>query len=253
MLALITGGTNGIGLAIAEEFLQNGHDVLLVSRSEGHLEELKKKYPTRLISFISHDLTKEEECYQLLKETEQRDISFFIANAGFGDISHIDQSDIKKDVDMVKLNDISTLILGKTFLNRFIKKGNGRVMFVSSAASFAPAPYMSCYYASKVFVYYLVHGYHRELKHIKSKVTISALCPGPVKTDFEKRANVKFNIFARSPSFVAKKAYKGLLKGRLTIVPGFEMKCLHFLSHLFPKRLITVFLKRSATIVTDLK
>ena len=74
-----------------------------------------------------------------------------------------------------------------------------------------------------------------------------------VTTDFEKRANVKFNIFARAPSFVAKKAYKGLLKGRLTIVPGFEMKCLHFLSHLFPKRLITVFLKSSATIVTDLK
>ena len=147
---------------------------------------------------------------------------------------------------MVKLNDIATLILVKEFLKRFIAKDKGRVLTVASAAAFAVAPYMNVYYASKSFVYSLAHGYHRELKDMKSKVTISVLCPGPVKTRFEEVANAKFNISSLQPEKVARIAVNKTLKGKLEIVPGFMIKCGHFFSHLFPKRFISKIMRKQS-------
>ena len=115
-----------------------------------------------------------------------------------------------------------------------------------SAAAFAVAPYMNVYYASKSFVYSLAHGYHRELKDMKSKVTISVLCPGPVKTRFEEVANAKFNISSLQPEKVARIAVNKTLKGKLEIVPGFMIKCGHFFSHLFPKRFISKIMRKQS-------
>ena len=174
------------------------------------------------------------------------DFDLFVNNAGFGDIGRITKTDIRKEIDMVKLNDIATLILVKEFLKRFIAKDKGRVLTVASAAAFAVAPYMNVYYASKSFVYSLAHGYHRELKDMKSKVTISVLCPGPVKTRFEEVANAKFNISSLQPEKVARIAVNKTLKGKLEIVPGFMIKCGHFFSHLFPKRFISKIMRKQS-------
>ena len=105
---------------------------------------------------------------------------------------------------------------------------------------------MNVYYASKSFVYSLAHGYHRELKDMKSKVTISVLCPGPVKTRFEEVANAKFNISSLQPEKVARIAVNKTLKGKLEIVPGFMIKCGHFFSHLFPKRFISKIMRKQS-------
>lgn len=246
MKALITGGTSGIGLAIAEELLKRGYEVSVVSRKEGDLPTLKTKYPDKVLTFASYDLSKEEECYRLLKDTEQEDFDLFVNNAGYGDIGRITDTSLDKEINMLKLNDIATLILVKSYLLRFIKKGNGRVLTIASAAAFGVAPYMNVYYASKAFVYSLAHGYYRELKDMNSKVTISVLCPGPVKTRFEEVANAKFTISSLQAEDVARLAVKKTLKGKLEIVPGIKIKIAHVFSHLVPKRFISKVLRKQS-------
>jgi len=248
MKALVTGGTGGIGLAMSDSLAKRGYDLLIVSRKEGNIEELRKKYPNRKIDFASYDLSDEKECFRLLDETKDIDFDVFVNNAGFGDIGRLTETDTNKEIKMIKLNDIATVILVKNFLRRFIAKGKGRVLTVASAAAFGPAPYMTVYYSTKTFVYYLAQGYYRELKDYKSKVTISVLCPGPVKTDFENKANCHFTIGSLKPEKVGELAIKKTLKGKLTIVPGFKIKLAHLFSHFVPKKFISKVLNKSAEI-----
>ena len=149
---------------------------------------------------------------------------------------------------MIKLNDISTFILTKEFLKRFIEKNKGRVLITASAAAFGVAPYMNIYYASKSFVYSMAHGYYRELRDMKSKVKISVLCPGPVKTGFEERANAKFTIKSLKASYVGEYAIKKMLKGKFEIVPGFKIKMGHLFSHFTSKRMISKLLRKQSEI-----
>jgi short-subunit dehydrogenase len=119
-------------------------------------------------------------------------------------------------------------------------------MFVASAAAFGVAPYMNVYYATKSFVYSLAHGYYRELRDMKSNVRISVLCPGPVKTNFERVANAKFNINSLSSEYVGEYAVKKMLKNKFEIVPGFSIKMGHFFSHFIPKKIISKFLRKQS-------
>ena len=239
MKALITGGTSGIGKDIAISLANRGYDLILVSRKENELNKIKNKVKTN-VTFISLDLTKEEECFKLLDMTKDLDIDVFINNAGYGDIGRINKTDINKEINMVKL------ILGKAFLLRFIEKNKGYVLFVASAAAFGVAPYMNVYYATKSFVYSLAHGYYRELRDMKSNVRISVLCPGPVKTNFERVANAKFNINSLSSEYVGEYAVKKMLKNKFEIVPGFSIKMGHFFSHFIPKKIISKFLRKQS-------
>ncbi len=248
MFAVITGGTSGLGMDMAISLARRGYDLFLVSRTKGQIEELRKKFPERRIEFLSCDLSREEDCYRLLKETEDLDVFLFVNNAGYGDVGSMLDTSMEKEVNMVKLNDVASLILIKNFLLRFIRKGNGRVLSVCSAASFGAAGYMNVYYASKAFVYSLGHGYHRELKDMKSKVTISMLCPGPIKTGFEERAGAKFSFHTYKSEYIAEYAVRKFLKGKLEIVPGMKMKLAHTFSHLFPKRFISKVLNKQAEI-----
>lgn len=247
MKALITGGTKGIGKEMAISLGKRGYDLILVSRNSGDLAEIKSEVQTN-VEFISHDLSSEEECFKLLDELKNIDIDVFIANAGYGDIGYINKTNIEKEINMVKLNDISTLILVKEFILRFIKKDKGNILITASAASFGVCAYMNVYYATKAFVYSLAHGYYRELKNMKSNVKISVLTPGPVKTNFEERANAKFNIKSLSAKYVGEYSIKKMLKGKFEIVPGFKIKLLHFFSHFAPKRFISKVLNKQSEI-----
>ncbi len=247
MYALITGGTSGIGRDIAINLSSKDYDLILVSRKENDLEYIKSKCKTHVL-FYSMDLTKEDECFKLLDMTRDLDIDILISNAGFGDIGYITKTDINKEINMVKLNDIALLILGKEFIKRFIARDKGHVMFVASAASFGVAPYMNVYYATKAFVYSLAHGYYRELADMKSNVKIHVLCPGPVDTRFNEAANTKFNMKSLSSEYVANYAVKKMFKNKFEIVPGFNIKALHLFSHFVPKRLISKLMRKQSQI-----
>lgn len=245
MKALITGGSDGIGKELAIELSKKGYDLIIVSRNENKLEDIKKAC-TANVSFISKDLSNHQDCFDLIKLVEKEDINLFISNAGFGDIGRFDQTSIEKEIKMVELNDIATLILVKAFLIKFTKQNKGRILITASASSFGVAGYMNVYYSTKSFVYSLAHGYYRELKDMKSKVTISVLCPGQVKTSFEQTGNMTFNQKASDPKDIAKYTIPRFLKGKFEIVPTFKMKLAHVFSHLVPKKYISLILNKQA-------
>jgi len=247
MKALITGGSSGIGKDIAIELGKKGYDLYIISRKYGDIDQIKEKVKTE-VNFLSFDLSREEECFRLLDETKDIDFDIFINNAGFGDIGYILKTDTSKQINMIKLNDLSSFILGKEFLKRFINKNKGYILFVASAAAFGVAPYMAEYYASKAFVYSLAHGYYREVKDMHKDVHISVLCPGPVKTRFEEKSGAKFNVSSLKSEYVAKYAVKKMFKNKLEIVPGIKIKLAHVFAHIVPKKFISKVLRKQSEI-----
>ena len=114
-------------------------------------------------------------------------------------------------------------------------------MNVASIAGFLPGPLMATYYATKSYVVKLSESIREELKREKSNVQISVLCPGPVKTNFNNVANVKFEIESLSSEYVAQYAVENFLKGKFYIVPGFGVKCARFFQRLVPTSLVAKF------------
>ncbi len=245
-LALVTGASSGIGFEVSRELARRGFDIVGVSRHEGSFATLAEEFPKLKFTFIAKDLATEEGCLELLAETKDLDLDFFFANAGAGCFGSFADSDTATELKMIKLNVISNQILLKEYLRRFTAAGKGHVLVSSSAAAFAPAPYMSAYYATKVYVYYLCLGYWRELRDCGSQCRLSILCPGPVATNFEKAGNLSFQLKPVSAAKVAVIAVKGALRGKTVIVPTLLMKCAHFFSHLLPKKAITGIDKKSA-------
>jgi hypothetical protein len=109
-----------------------------------------------------------------------------------------------------------------------IKKDSGYILNVSSSASFQAGPLMATYYASKSYVTKLTVAIYEELRRKKSKVHVSCLCPGPVKTNFNDVANVDFAMKGLDSDYVAKYAIDKMFKNKLIIVPGFKMKTVLF-------------------------
>lgn len=125
---------------------------------------------------------------------------------------------------MIDLNIKAVHTLTKLYLTKMIEKNAGRILNVSSMAAFLPGPLMSTYYATKSYVFKLTTAVNEELKQKKSKVKVSVLCPGPVDTNFNNVAQVKFSINPVSSDYVAKYAIDKMFKNKMVIVPGIKSK-----------------------------
>lgn len=185
------------------------------------------------------DLSNKENCEKLYEETKNEDIDILINNAGFGVHGKFCDTDLAKEVQMIETNITAVHILMKLFLKDMVKKNSGYILNVASMAAFGPGPLMSAYYASKAYVYRLSQGVKTELKKNNSKVKISVLCPGPVRTNFNKVAGVDFAAPSLSSEYVAKYAVKKLLKNKFTIVPGTFMKITRFFEKIMPHNLVS--------------
>ena len=227
---LITGADSGIGKEFAIQYSNLGYKIILTARNMDKLKEVQSQLKTESI-IITKDLSIMENCYKLLDEVSDYKIDMFINNAGFGDFGLIDETSTEKALKMTDLNCKASLILIKEFIKRFNKeKEEKKILAVASAAAFCPAPYMSEYYATKAYLLRLVLGYRQELIDQKSKVKLSVLCPGPVKTNFENVANVKFQIKSLTTEKVVKYTIKKQKKNKAVIVPGSTIRFGHFLS-----------------------
>lgn len=241
MIALITGGTSGIGLEVAKILSRLNYELVIVGlRQTFSCDELKNYH------YIQCDLSKEDCVYQLCEKIKEFDLDIFIDNAGFGDIGLFLDTSIEKEVEMIEINVKAVHILLKAVLKDMVIKDRGRVLVTSSLAAYACSGYMATYYATKAYSFHLSVGYQQELKDIKSNVTLSVLCPGPVSTEFEKRAHVKFTMKPISARKVAKITIKKLLKGKRIIIPTFKYKSLAFLSRLFPTLMVTKIVSKTA-------
>ncbi len=237
MKALVTGASSGIGKDIAIELSQRGYEIILVARNKEKLEEVVKSLKTKS-KIILKDLSVPQNCIDLYDETKDENIDILVNDAGFGTHGNFVETDLDKEINMINTNITALHILTKLFLQDMVKKDSGHILNVASMAAFAPGPLMSAYYASKAYVYRLSQGIKIELKKKKSKVKISVLCPGPVRTNFNNVADVKFSAPSLSSEYVAKYAVKKMLKNKFTIVPGTLMKISRFFEKILPHNFI---------------
>ena len=139
---------------------------------------------------------------------------------------------------MIKTNIIAYHILTKLYLVDMKAKNSGKILNVASIAGFMPGPLMATYYSTKAYVVRLSESIREELRKEKSKVKISILCPGPVNTNFNNVANVRFHMREANSYNVAKFAIEKLFKGKFYIIPGFDVKAGIFFSHFVPSSFV---------------
>lgn len=235
MKALVTGASSGIGRDIARELSEKGYDLVIVARNTEALNNLKDELKTN-VEVITKDLSILENCKELHEKVGQ-DIDILINNAGFGDFGEFWNTNLEKELNLIDVNIRAMHILTKLFLQDMVKRKKGYILNVASIAGFMPGPLMATYYASKAYVLNLSRAIQMELKKKKSNVRLSVLCPGPVSTNFNNVANVKFSLKPLSSEYVAKYAVNELLKGKEVIIPGTFTKTLKILSKISPTNL----------------
>lgn len=236
MKALVTGASSGIGRDMTRYLVRLGYEVFAVARSVEKLEELQHELGNS-VKVISADVSKKENCIELHEKLKKEKIDLLINNAGFGVFGNFTETDLEKEISLIDTNITAVHILTKLFLQDMVKENRGKILNVSSIAGSSPGPLMATYYSSKAYVLRLTESISEELKKQKSNVTISVLCPGPVATNFNNVANVKFSIKALSSEYVAKYAIDKTLKGKLLIIPGLKIKILRVLSKISPDKL----------------
>ena len=238
MKVLITGASSGIGKDIAKIFANKKYELVLVARDEDKLNNVKKELEKETkVEIIVKDLSIEENCKEVHKRVQ--DVDILINNAGFGDCGDFTKTSLEKDIKMIKTNVIAYHILTKLYLTDMKAKNKGIVLNVASIAGFMPGPLMATYYATKSYVVRLSESIREELNKEKSKVQISILCPGPVATNFNNVANVKFHLREADSMQVAKYAVKKLEKGKFYIVPGIDIKLGKFAAKVVPSNIVS--------------
>ncbi len=243
MKALITGASSGIGRDMARILAKLNYNLILVARNEDGLTKIKNELETENnkinITIYPMDLNIKENCYKLYEN--EKNIDVLINNAGFGLFGEFAETDLEKEINMINTNITAVHILTKLYLKEMVKENKGHILNVASIAGFMPGPLMATYYATKNYVVSLTRAIRKELRKNKSKVKISLLCPGPVDTNFNNVANVKFKIPGLTSEYVAKYAIKKMQKGKLIIIPGTLIKIVRWLTEITPDVIVEEF------------
>jgi short-subunit dehydrogenase len=172
-------------------------------------------------------------------EVQKITIEILVNNAGFGVHGLFHGSDWKATEGMLFLNMITLTHLTRLFLPEMIQRDHGKILNVASTAAFQPGPFMACYFASKAYVLSFTEALAEELR--STRVTVTAFCPGPTRTQFQERAhteNIRENSFTMEAAPAANAAYRGLMKNKRLVIPGFTNKLLALLVRLFPRRIV---------------
>ena len=239
--ALITGASGGLGFEFAKILAGRKYDLVLVARNEGKLYALKNDLETKYgisVYVCAADLSVVDVALDVFNYTLEHElqIDVLINNAGFGDTGCFAESDWQKQYEMVQVNITALMQLTYLFLTPMIERGEGRIMNLSSVAAFCAGPDMSIYYASKAFVRSFSEAVAEEVKG--TGVTVTALCPGPTATGFEKAASMKSGsqMFRRAASAaeVAKSGIKAMEKGKVLLYQGTFTKLMSFGTRLHP-------------------
>ena len=248
--ALITGASSGIGLDLANLFAADGHDVVLVARSEGKLRELAKELETKngiAARVVAADLSVPDAPALVAEAVKDLEIDFLVNNAGFGVAGKFVETDLQAELEMIQVNVAALTHLTKLFLPAMVRRGRGRILNVASTAAFQPGPLMSVYYATKGYVLSFSEGIAEELSG--TGVTVTALCPGPTATGFQNAADINelrlLSVLKPMPSReVAEAGYKAMHSGKRVIVTGVMNKILAQSIRISPRALVTKLAKK---------
>ncbi len=237
MKALITGASSGIGRDMAKELSKRGYDLILAARREDRLISLKESLDTDCSTY-KVDLSDKNECMEFLNKIKDEDIDVVINNAGFGLLGEFSHTDLNTELEMIDVNITSLHIITKEFVKIFENKNKGYILNVASSAAFLPGPLLSTYYATKAYVMRLTLAVAEEERRKGKNISFSCLCPGPVDTEFDTRANVKFSLSSLKSDYVAKYAIDKMFKKKKIIIPGFKMRWLIRLQKFLPETLL---------------
>jgi uncharacterized protein len=226
---LITGASSGIGADLARELAARDHGVTLVARREERLEdlaeELTRDHGVRAET-VACDVTDEEGRDRLQDELSDRglEVEVLVNNAGFGSGGAFVELDGAKEASMVRTNCEAVVALTSAFLPAMVERGRGAILNLGSLIAFQPVPFQTTYGATKAFVLSFTEALHEELRG--TGVTVTALCPGPVRTEFGEAGGFGGaddripSWFWLAPEAVAEAGVEGLEKGRRVVVPG---------------------------------
>jgi uncharacterized protein len=245
-VALVTGGSSGLGYCLAREFAKHGFNILIVSHNPtanddavGHIKNDFHVEATSLTIDLRED-TSAEAVYGFCRENSIQ-VDALVNNASSGTYGPFAESFVDDNEAIVQLDVVTLLDLNYLFLHDMKERGKGYIMNVASTAAFQPGPNLSVYYASKAFVESFTEGIAEENRG--SGILISVFCPGPVDTPFLKKAGMdrskvieKFK--PENPEKIAAYAYRKLMHGRVVIIPGGKNKRRVFATRLFSRKAI---------------
>ena len=241
---LITGASGGIGLEFAKLCAKNGNNLVLVARRKEVLEKeaaiLRDTHGIE-VQTISADLSTPNAAQHVWKEASTLyDIDILINNAGVGLYGGFASTDADKEEVMIQLNMVCLTQLTKLALPAMVARNKGKILNIASVAAFMPGPLMAVYYATKAYVLSLSEALAEETRN--TGVSVTALCPGPTATGFDKKANLGasalFTNKLMTAERVASEGYKGLMKGKAVVVPGLRQKIMVCLIRLSPRWLV---------------
>lgn len=226
--ALVTGASGGIGYELARRFAQERYNLVLVARGAGKLDEIaadfRKKYGVE-VRTIAKDLSvagAPEDIYSQLDGAGVK-VDVLVNNAGFTVFGKFADTKLEDELQLLQVNIVALTHLTKLFLPEMVERGHGRVLNVASTAAFQPGPLMAVYYASKAYVLFFSEAIATELEG--TGVTVTALCPGPTETGFQKRGNMEDSRLVAGRKImdartVARAGYRALMKGQAVVIPG---------------------------------
>jgi uncharacterized protein len=249
--ALITGASSGIGLELARIFAREGNDLVLVSRRADVLETLAaglrgqhniQAHP------IAADLSVSGSAESLWQQLAQRDIpiDILINNAAFAIHGEFASTDPAAQLQLLQLNIVTLTQLTRLALPPMLERRWGRILNLASVSAYLPGPLTATYFASKAYVLSFSEALANELAG--TGVSATALCPGPTRTEFEKRAGLTdtraFRSSVMSPAAVARIGYLAMMSGKRVVIPGLWNKLRMLPTGLVPRRILAHFSRK---------
>jgi short-subunit dehydrogenase len=243
---LITGASSGIGFELAKIFATENHDLIITSGNRAKLETAAHKIracaPATRIDVIAADLARPDGAEQLHRAVQKLDrpVDILINNAGVGVWGEFVNTDLAAELAMIQLNATAVVQLTKLFLQDMLKRNAGKILITASEASLTALPLATIYGATKAFLYSFAQGLREELKD--TGITVTALLPGPTRTDFFHRAGAAHTKTAQGnladPAQVARAGYDALMSGDDHVVTPFKDKMIATLTSIIPDRTV---------------
>jgi short-subunit dehydrogenase len=249
--ALITGASSGIGKELAKIHAKNQGDLILVARRMNLLESLKQELESTYsitVLIFEMDLAQHGAGTRLVEMIKQQniEIKYLFNNAGFGGYGDFVDRDLLIDTEMIQLNITALVELSHGIANEMIIHGGGKILNTASTAGFLPGPLQATYFATKAFVVSFSQALNQELRN--KKISVTALCPGPVQTEFIEVAGMsKSKMFqgAKSAEYTAKKGYNAMMNDKLICISepslNFLINCMLWM---VPRRIVLKMIER---------
>jgi len=245
--ALVTGASSGIGLALAKLLAADGHDLVLVARSEDRLRQLGDELAAahRINAHvIPVDLARPNAAELVLKALQEKQLSVdvLVNNAGFGTYGPLAENPVEDVVGMIQVNILALSHLTRLLLPPMLERARGKILNIASIAAFQPGPLMAVYFATKAYVLSFSEALASEVAG--SGVTVTVACPGPIQSGFQERSGMGASklVYGKKlvgPESAARAALQALKSGKTVVIPGLSNKLLALAASRAPRRLAT--------------